>query len=184
MPHYCYLKADLQCPRCKGKVTDEVSFQWGYSSGRYWPEDEYYRLNDQIRWRYCVEGGLFSWVSFHSALHTSEGMNLGDPHLRNLVVLDTESEFGWGECGSCRQSLSGAAIEIRDNRILRAWLHEPGEFDGEADIYLVRGEEQLVPITEWREHATPAVQGCSEWRLVVPYVENGFLIIPKSDNGP
>lgn len=130
-------------------------------------------------WRYCPGMGLLSWASFRSESHEIEGVNFGDPYLRDLVVLDRDTELERsGECPGCGRIFSGTAVEIRDNRISRAWLHEPGEFEGEADTYLLRDEGELTPLPEWREHATPAVDGCSEWRLVVPHVENGFLLVP------
>lgn len=183
MPNYCYLQVDLRCPNCDDAVTDLVWFQWGYSPGQLPQKEHIYRLGDPIRWRYCKSGGLFSWAYFRDENTRGEEANFGDPQMRDLVIRDSNSNEGWGECRSCSWPLGGAAIEIRDNIIQRAWIYKPGVFDHTANIYLIRDEGRMVPMSEWRDHLMPAVQGCSEWRLVVPYVENGFLHIPRHEEG-
>ena len=172
MPHYCYLRTDLRCPHCDAVYVNRVPFQWGYSPGRY-PREEYiYRLGDPIRWRYCEDSGLHSWAAFRGE-GEPEGMNIGDPAFRDLIFRDSFVETEGWRCQNCGHHLGGAAIEIRDNYIRRAWIYEPGEFgEGEIDHYLIR-KEGLVPIPEWLDHPMGSVHECPKWRLVVPYLSNG-----------
>jgi hypothetical protein len=185
MPHYCHLRTDLRCPQCNVLITDLVFFRWGYSPGQL-PQEKYiYDLNDPIRWRYCEEArGIFSWVCFKDERGHPEGANFGDPEIRDLIVRDP-AQFYWlwdparrFTCVNCNWPIDGAAIEIRDNRIVRAWVYEPGELYQEVDYYLVEDGGQPVPVSGWSNHLMPSVRGCSEWRLVTPRVENGFLQIP------
>ena len=157
-------------------------FQWGYGPGQL-PRKEYvYRVGDPIRWRYCEKGGLASWAAFKSDSSEPEGMNIGDPTIRELVVLDTNQFYRAGpdrrcRCGSCGKPVEGTAIEILGNYIRRAWIYEHGEFDDRAGCHLIREDGQRVPMLEWEDHPISSVYGCSEWRLVVPYLSNGHLLI-------
>ena len=126
MPHYCYVRTDLRCPRCDIVITDLVWFQWGYSPGRLPQEQHIYDLNDPIRWRYCPGMGIFSWVYFKDEGGRSEGANFGDPHIRDIIVCDPEQFYWRGDpagrytCVNCNRPIDGAAIEIRENRPQRA----------------------------------------------------------------
>lgn len=173
MPHYAYLVTDLHCPSCDVVVADRVWFQWGYSPGYLPREGHLYHLNDAIRWQWCEDGGLFSWAYFKDPVQSLEGADIGDPAIRDLIVRDT-AQFYWRDpaerrqCEKCQQILEGAAIEIRDNIIRRSWIYQPGEFDNEVDIYVLRANGQDMPMPEWNDHAMASVYGCSEHRLIVP----------------
>lgn len=140
-----------------------------------------YTVGDPIRWRYYEDGGLFSWAYFRDGEARDGGANIGDPTVRDLVVLDTDQFYRAGPerrwpCGGCGRPVEGIAVEIRDNYIRRAWVYQPGEFDQEADAYLVR-EGGMVPMPEWAEHPMASVRLASRHRLVVPYLSDGHLSV-------
>lgn len=157
-------------------------FQWGYAPGQLPREGYVYRVGDPIRWRYCEKGGLASWASFKVEASEPEGMNIGDPTIRELVVLDS-SQFYRADperrspCESCGRPVEGTAIEIRGNYIRRVWIYERSEFDDRASYHLIREDGQHVPMLEWEDHLVSTVYGCSQWRLVVPYLSNGHFLI-------
>jgi hypothetical protein len=147
------------------------------------PREGYvYRVGDPIRWRYCEKGGLASWAAFKSDSSEPEGMNIGDPTITELVVLDTDQfyradpERRW-RCESCGWPVEGSAIEIRENYIRRAWIYERDEFDERASYHLIREDGKHVAMLEWEDHLVSSVYGCSRWRLVIPYLSNGRLSI-------
>jgi len=48
--------------------------------------------------------------------------------------------------------LEGAAVEIRDGVIARAWIYQPGELDNATDLYIVQADGTLKPMPEWNDH--------------------------------
>lgn len=123
MPSYSYVEAPMSCPAC-GKVhTDMAAFQWGYAAGYSPREAHIYRIGDRIRWRIC-EGAVPRWA----ALDGDEGhaQNIGDPAQRDLYALDTLQTWLAGPCGRCGERSDGAAVEIRNGRIVHAGILPAG----------------------------------------------------------
>jgi hypothetical protein len=162
MPHYAYVETTLRCPFCNTPVSDVVTFQWGFSPGQLLQEKYLYHIGDPIYWRRCADGSIRPWIYFETG---EKGANIGDPSIMNLIVCDAV-QFYWTHpsqrrrCHVCQHVLEGAALEIRDGVIARAWIYEPGEFDNEVDIYLIEHDGTLKPMPEWNDHPMDSVLWC------------------------
>lgn len=155
MPLYAYLRTDLECPVCGTILTDMVWFQWGYCPG-YAPREEYiYHLGDAIYWRPCADTTIHPWISFEEG-----GGNVGDPVFKNLIVRDSAQYFLNAPCRHCHTQLGGAAIEVRDGKIVTAWICKPGELASEGEIYAVEETGELKPMPEWDDHPLPLIHDC------------------------
>jgi hypothetical protein len=147
MPNYAYLKTNLRCLQCAKKLTDVVWFQWGYCPG-YGPQKKYiYRLGDAIFWKSCTPGKIPSWTYFHP----NGGANIGSATIKNIIVRDLAQYFLRETCLVCGVSLGGAALEVKEGHIIRAWLAQPGEFDNAVEYYLTDPDGSLRPMPEWND---------------------------------
>ncbi len=63
-------------------------------------------------------------------------------------------------CESCQQPLEGAAVEIRDGVIKRAWIYKPGEFDNAVYDYLIQADGTLKPMPDWHDHPMSRKRDC------------------------
>jgi hypothetical protein len=169
MPNYCYLETYLHGPSCGAVVGDMVWFQWGFSPGRL-PQPAYiYHLGDAIRWRRAgsgPDGVAPAWTYFEgSARGKGDDLeaNLGDPAIADLIVQDPVS-YLWRDptkrprCPKCGEFLEGAAIEFRDNVIVRAWISAPGELDPTIVHYLVQPDGTRTPMPQWNDHQMTSLE--------------------------
>jgi hypothetical protein len=107
-----------------------IEFQWGYCPTRF-PESEHiYDIGEEIYWRACPDGSVPAWVYFKDGPRESPG-NIGEPTVRDVIVRDASEGYSFvTSCTGCGQPFAGAAVEIRDGRIERAWLCKPGQSEG------------------------------------------------------
>lgn len=157
MPRYAFLSVDLRCKECGTPVTDMLWFRWGYCPSSQ-PLDVY-EVGDEIRWRSEPNGVTPGWHHFKDGT-----VNVGEPDWKDLIATDISSfsvDHGGRHrrCEECGQILWGAAIEIREGRIVRVWLHDEREFDSDIDIYLIRGQ-MLVAVQEWVGYHSDPPTGC------------------------
>ena len=164
MAKHAHLAAELQRPSCDALISDLVWFQWGYCRA-YGPWHEYiYHVGDRLRWQPCADGRILAWAYFWDGRHEIGG-NIGDPAVRHLIVKGGP-EFYWEGPDQrwqdiCGCPIQGAAIEIKDGIIARAWLYLPDELPGEANVYVVRDDGSLQPMPEWNDHPMEVVPlGC------------------------
>ncbi len=157
MTNYAYLRTDVRCPYCGTPVTDMLWFQWGFCPG-YAPIEKYiYCVNDPIYWKTCKNNTTPAWSHFRD----EEGVNIGEPSIKDLIVKDVAQYWLRRTCEVCHQSTIGAAIEIRDGIIKSAWLLKPDELDDdETDIYIIEATGKLQPMPEWNDHPIMAVEDC------------------------
>jgi hypothetical protein len=150
MPRYTFLKTDLRCPACQSLVSDLIWFGWGYANAQQPVRENTYRIGDTIRWRRSSEGTLPAWTVFHG--YQQDSCNIGDPTIQNVIVLDCAS-IGWAidHCPRCCHPIAGAAIEIRQSRIQRAWIFAPGLFDRATEYYVIDLDEAVYPMPAWTE---------------------------------
>ena len=64
------------------------------------------------------------------------------------------------KCRTCHEPIEGAAIEIREGIIQRAWIYLPGEFDNTVELYLIDSDGNLTPMPDWDDHPMPYVHVC------------------------
>ncbi|MFO0743224.1 MAG: hypothetical protein U0270_45550 [Labilithrix sp.] len=140
MPHYAFLRGSVPCPACGVEASDELWLQWGFCAGRVARPASTYELGEAIRWGVGPDGSVSPWTYFRRG-----GGNLGTPDLRDLVVRDSGQQWLHERCTSCGAELGGGAVEIRDGRIVRAWIATRGEFTSDRDYWRV-SEEGLVPL--------------------------------------
>ncbi len=151
MPYYAYVQADLRCPSCGAPVSDMVVFSWGFCPGSVLRDTYLYHLGDPIYWRRLKDGSAPAWTDF---LVGEKGANIGDPAITNLIARDMQ-QFYWTDpaerlrCGTCRNILEGAAVEIREGLLVRAWIYQPGDLDNDIDLYVIQDDGTLKPIPEW-----------------------------------
>ena len=154
MPYYAFVKADLRCPSCAAPVSDVVWFGWGFCPGSLLRADYLYHLGSPIYWRHLKDGSIPTWTAF---LVGEKGANVADTAITNLVARDLQ-QFYWTDpvrrlrCASCQGILEGAAVEIRDGVIARAWIYQPGDLDNDTDLYIVQADGTLKPMPEWNDH--------------------------------
>lgn len=174
MPNYAWLETDLECPHCHSKVEGKlVKFQWGYCPTRY-PSD-HYQLGEDVRWRVCPDGRALAWTYFYD-----NACNIGDPAVRDLVVLDSSDAGDFPTlCPTCRQPLVGAAVEIRNGIINKAWIYLSGEFGNhltevvqsphgdyprvtrpEVEMHIIQADGSLKPMPEWNDRGMDSVKDC------------------------
>jgi hypothetical protein len=159
MPHYAYLKTNLYCPQCAKRLTDMVWFQWGFCPG-YAPQKKHiYQLGDAIVWKSCTPGKIPAWTFFHP----DAGANIGTPTIKDIVIRDTAQYFLLEACSRCGQRLGGATLEVKDGRIIRAWLARPDEFDDTIEYYIIEADGSLKPMPEWNEQGTFETSDCPEY---------------------
>lgn len=86
----------------------------------------------------------------------NRGANLGDATYANLITREMQ-QFYWETpsqrrcCPMCGHVLEGAALEIRDNVIIRAWAYEPGELDNAVGDYVIEPDGTLRPRPDWSD---------------------------------
>ena len=84
------------------------------------------------------------------------GANLGDAAYANLITREVQ-QFYWEtpvrrrRCTACRHILEGAALEISNNTLTRAWVYEAGAFDNAVDYYIVERGGTLIPRLDWSD---------------------------------
>lgn len=158
MPSYAYVDAHLGCPNCQYGLADLVSFQWAFLPGRL-PRNEYlYRIGDALRWKECADGSIVPWAFFKG-----DGINAGDPSIRDLIARDSFQLFLTEPCPKCGAALGGAAIEIRSQRIARTWLALAGEFAEDVqqvDIYTFDESGNRLPRRDLSDHALMSADDC------------------------
>lgn len=164
MVKYAHLEVDLRCPSSEAVISDLVWFQWGYCRAYApWP-DYIYHIGDRLYWQSCTDGRIPAWTYFWDG-RREVGGNIGDPSVTHLIVKGG-LEFYWEGPDQrwqdlCGQPIQGAAIEIKDGIIIRAWLYLPGEFPSEANEYIVQEDGSLTPMTEWADHPMDSLPpGC------------------------
>jgi len=154
MPNFAHLKVQLKCPFCGQANFDLAWFQWGYCIATI-PINEYiYHLQDQIRWRDSQDGKTKAWTYFLSR-DTMEnlGANIGDPKIQDIIIIDEcQSEIiSKKGCINCGMKSGGIAIRVTDNKLSKAWIFMPDEFDGTTTYYMPLSKEQIVPCSEWQD---------------------------------
>ena len=160
MPRYTFLWTDLRCPNCGNSISDLLWFGWGYSDAQQPVGDNEYRLGDAIRWRSCADGTTEAWANWPGAPY---GMNMGDPTVLDIIVLDNWTE---GNCAKCEHPTPGAAIEIRGGVIQRCWVVAPSEFNREIEYNLIEPDGSIRPMLEWSDNLVknrlwhPVPEGC------------------------
>jgi hypothetical protein len=164
MPHYAYLATELRCPKCSTLVTDVVWFQWGFSPGHRLREEYLYHVGEPIKWRHCKDGSILSWAYFMDEQPTG-GANIGDTAITNVIVRDV-AQFWWEDpakrrrCEHCGGPIEGAAIEIRDGVIQRAWVYRSGELDNQVEYFILQPDGGVKPMPEWNDHPMGIVNTC------------------------
>jgi hypothetical protein len=166
MPNYAFLEyAHLPCPNCGGRLhcgyepePCYITFQWGHCSSRQPLMTEYnYQIGDVIKWRSCPGAEVAAWVYFRDG-----SGNIGSPEIQHLIVADVGTDVSHlpTSCKHCGAEIAGAAIEIRQNKIVHTFAYLPGNIiDVEVtDYYLVDGDG-LTPMPEWIYHSMPPA-GC------------------------
>ncbi len=163
------LLVPLTCPAC-GSLADpyepEMRLQWGrcgFLQGSHVPR---YQLGDTLQWQRAADGTILPWADFLTS--DAHWFNFGDPLVSHLITRDVW-HFGAPPplqphplaCPSCGQVLAGAAIEIRDGVIRRAWTYTadgPDALDNTATDYLVQPDGTLLPMADWVDHAIAVVE--------------------------
>jgi hypothetical protein len=156
MSSYAHLSAELRCPLCHSFLTDLVWFKWGHCLG-FGPKPGFvYHVGDSIRWRQCKDGSVPSWAYFGN----SEG-NLGDPSIHDLLVRDTGPLFAIEPvCEHCKRPLGGAVVEVRNDKIKRAWIYLPGEFSEDVTIYTIECDGGIKSRPEWEDKPMRLIDDC------------------------
>jgi hypothetical protein len=146
----------MPCPFCGAIAADMVWFTWGFCEFYDPRPGETYRVGDRLKWKALEDGTVPAWTWFLSR-RTGYGLggNVGDPSVRHLVARDDVQFVDEGEpyerrCPQCGRHLPGAAVEIRQDVIVRAWLLTPGELAG-ARTYVFE-PTGLRAIKEWDDH--------------------------------
>ncbi len=158
MPHYAYVDAHLTCPNCQNELTDMVSFQWAFCPGELPRDDHLYHVGDRLFWRQCADGSIVPWATF-----MADGINAGDPSIPDLIARDSFQLFLMGSCRTCGAPLGGAAVEIRSQKIVRAWLAGLGEFAedvSEVDIYTFDESGNRIPRKDLSNHVLVPADDC------------------------
>jgi hypothetical protein len=158
MPNYAHLAAELRCPYCDHIFSELVWFQWGFCPSSGVNQNYIYRIGDPVRWKECSDGSIVGWTYFVDKQRSiPREANIGDPTIANLVVIDA-AQFLLPDrddrrlCERCHQPLEGAAIEIRNAIMQRAWIFQPGEFDRGIDYYLLNQDGGYLPKPDWVDH--------------------------------
>lgn len=161
---YAQVAVELHCSSCGARVSDRVLFQWGYC---HWPgafRSHVYHVGDPIEWKRCSDGSIRSWAYFAEGEYEGT-IQIGDPAIMNLITRDV-TQFSVDPalhprpCQGCGRTLEGAAVEIRDGMIRRAWLYEAGDFDPAARDFLIEADGTLKPVPEWVDHSLETVRNC------------------------
>jgi hypothetical protein len=163
VPLLAYLTAQIRCPNCTRKVLEYVTFQWGYCRGYRAVPEASYCVGDEVRWRACSDGSVPAWSFFGAG----DG-HVGDPAFKDLTVRDYWLEDTTHSCG---QDLGGAAVEVRNGVITRAWAYRPGDLDNSSYFYARNSDGTLTPMHAWDNHAMAWVdlaQCGHEVRFTVP----------------
>jgi hypothetical protein len=166
MPKFAYVDADVRCPTCQAVVIEYLMIQWGRCPSQLKTEAESYAVGDPIQWRLCKDGSIRPWTYFAHGRYLEEA-NIGDPAYTDLIVRDSGWNFYWVDpaqkprCQHCSTSIEGAAVEIRDGVIRRAWIYTQGEL-GEvpADHNLILENGQLQPMPEWDDREIERISDC------------------------
>jgi hypothetical protein len=146
MTSFAFLNAPLHCPTCGGQVTDQAWFQWGFCRSRAPEPESSYVLGEAIRWKGCPGGEVPAWTSFRRG-DADSGTNMGTPEVRNVIVRDWAQSWLQQACPLCGAALGGAAVEIRDGTLVRAWLTRAGEL-GAATYHRITNVG-CRPVPEW-----------------------------------
>jgi predicted RNA-binding Zn-ribbon protein involved in translation (DUF1610 family) len=156
MAHYAFVKTELKCPHCGSTLGDMAWIKWGYcGSNRPVPKSTY-AVGDPLNWRSCADGSTPKWVYFED----DGGANIGGPAIRDLTVRDWGQTFLEEKCPNCGQELGGAAVEIRDGVIRRAWLASRDEFDSSVYVYTPDDSGALQPRPDLDNHAMVKLAVC------------------------
>jgi hypothetical protein len=156
MPSFAHLSTELLCPVCHSFLTDHVWFKWGHCMGYGPKQGLIYHIGDSIRWRQCRDGSIPPWVYFG----TSEG-NFGDPSVHDVLVRDTSPLFATEPvCEHCKRPLGGAIVEVRNDKIKRAWIYLPGEFSEDVTIYTIEHDGEIKPRPEWADMSMRLIDDC------------------------
>jgi len=166
MPKYAFLQSSFLCPTCEAPIADVdvVKFQWGYCRAATPWEDFIYRIHDKLKWKVCKEGNIPPWTYFEDSRYPSPndlgGANIGAPSINYVVAKDPSFYFSNLSCQSCKQQISGSAVEITDGVITRAWLLRPGELTDASSYYSTKPDDPLSPVLEWDNHAMDLIVEC------------------------
>jgi hypothetical protein len=79
---------------------------------------------------------------------------------RDVLQFDFDPRAHPRPCAACGETLEGAAVEIRDGVIRRAWIYLPGEFDNTAIDYLMLPDGTLQAMPEWTIYPVATVTTC------------------------
>lgn len=137
MPAYAFANGPMTCPACGATLDDKLWFQWGFCIDRAQRPEAQYAVGDEIRWRACADGRVPAWTYFHRGDEYLGG-NLGSREERHVIVRDQAQLQHYGPCSACGTSLDGGAVEIRDNRIVRAWILRSGELPVTGSVSVLR----------------------------------------------
>jgi hypothetical protein len=140
MPAHAFLHAAVACPACGTQLDDQVWFQWGFCISRAQLPETTYTLGDAIRWRECKDGTVPSWTYLYAG-DVCTGGNMGTPDERHVIVRDWANTHE-GPCLHCGVALGSTVVEIRDGRIVRAWITRKGELP-EGEVHRVLPDGQL-----------------------------------------
>lgn len=169
MPKLAFIETELRCPFCDTVITDILFFQWGYCPGAGPHPESTYNVGDTLNWKKCKDGSIPAWTYFEYT-ESWQTANMGDPTIKHLIVKDWFNHHYLEQCNNCKEPLGGAAVEIHNNIIVRAWLCKPNEFndrfkfklpipesddfiDQTVDNYVLLENGDILPQPSWSDHS-------------------------------
>jgi hypothetical protein len=147
MPGFGFANERLNCPACGTTIDDQVWFQWGFCIGVAQRDESQYVVGDEIRWHVCTDGRVPSWTYFHRG-DREIGGNHGAREEPHVIVRNWANTPHYDPCPSCGTPLDGSAVEILDNKIVRAWLLRPGELPVEGRVLRIRPDGTMETLVE------------------------------------
>jgi hypothetical protein len=162
--NHAQVAVELNCPSCGIRVSDRVLFQWGYC---HWPgafRSRMYHVGAPLEWKRCSDGSIRSWAYFAEGAYAGT-IQIGDPTIKHLITRDV-TQFSMDPalhprpCQECGTILEGAAVEIQDGVVRRAWIYAPGELDKSARDFLFEPDGTVTPVPAWVEHPLETVHNC------------------------
>ena len=181
MPRFAFCNVpSLSCPGCGAtefgddRVTT-LRVAWGLAVAQQPIPRFDYEIGDMIRWRSCLEGTIHPWTFFRDV-----SVNIGDPQITNVVVLD---DWAARRCRECGTSIGGGAVQITGGRIAGARLFVDGEFgdDEMVDTLVVLPDGSIMPLPEPEAYGR-ATAACGPLEAVesIPKAAVAVLLPPPS----
>lgn len=166
MARFAYMEENLKCPFCDAIIQDLIWFQWGYCPASQPLPESTYHIGDSINWKSCKDGSVPAWTYFVGYELIDDAAQFGDVKIKNVIVKDLYNyPLDW-YCPKCHKLLGGAAIEIVNNIVTRAWVCKPDELNDAFQItvedtvisdrvgYYLLLEDDILPQPDWNEHDT------------------------------